>query len=66
MSKLFSVRDLMIQIDNIPFASEKKQVKKAYMWRDIKRKANKYESPESSDTISFSLIANSLQVLTLS
>ena len=33
----FSVREIMIEMDNIPFAT--KPVKAAYMWRDIDRRA---------------------------
>jgi 2-hydroxychromene-2-carboxylate isomerase len=36
----FSVREIMIEMDNIPFA--KKPVKAAYMWRDIERRAKMY------------------------
>ena len=36
----FSVREIMIEMRNIPFAN--KPVKAAYMWRDIKRRADKY------------------------
>lgn len=33
----FSVREIMVEMDNVPFA--KKPVKAAYMWRDIERRA---------------------------
>ncbi len=36
----FSVRAIMIKMDNIPFA--KKPIKASYMWRDIERRARKY------------------------
>lgn len=36
----FNVRQVMIEMDNIPFA--KKPVKAAYMWRDIERRAEMY------------------------
>ncbi|SOE14041.1 2-hydroxychromene-2-carboxylate isomerase [Hoeflea halophila] len=36
----FSVREIMVEMDNIPFA--KKPVKAAYMWRDIERRAKMY------------------------
>ena len=36
----FSVRAIMIEMDNIPFA--KKPIKAQYMWRDIERRADKY------------------------
>lgn len=36
----FSVRAIMTEMDNIPFA--KKPVKARYMWRDIERRARKY------------------------
>ena len=39
----FSVRQIMIEMDNIPFRT--KPVKAAYMWRDIERRASKYEVP---------------------
>lgn len=33
----FSVREIMVEMDNVPFA--RKPVKAAYMWRDIERRA---------------------------
>jgi 2-hydroxychromene-2-carboxylate isomerase len=36
----FSVRQIMIEMDNIPFRT--KPVKAAYMWRDIERRAARY------------------------
>jgi len=39
----FSVREIMIEMDNIPFRT--KPVKAAYMWRDIERRAQKYQLP---------------------
>ena len=39
----FSVRSIMLEMDNIPFA--KKPVKQAYMWRDIERRARHYGVP---------------------
>lgn len=36
----FSVRAIMIEMDNVPFA--KKPIKARYMWRDIERRAAKY------------------------
>lgn len=39
----FSVRAIMIEMDNVPFA--KKPVKARYMWRDIERRAGKYGFP---------------------
>ena len=36
----FSVRAIMMEMDNIPFAT--KPVKAAYMWRDIERRARGY------------------------
>ncbi len=36
----FSVREIMIEMRNIPFAN--KPIKAAYMWRDIKRRADMY------------------------
>ncbi|MBT5176054.1 MAG: 2-hydroxychromene-2-carboxylate isomerase [Candidatus Marinimicrobia bacterium] len=37
----FSVRKIMIEMDNVPFPPTKK-VKADYMWRDIERRANSY------------------------
>ncbi|MBC8260011.1 MAG: DsbA family protein [SAR324 cluster bacterium] len=37
----FSVRKIMLEMDNIPFPPTKK-VKADYMWRDIERRANNY------------------------
>jgi 2-hydroxychromene-2-carboxylate isomerase len=39
----FSVRQIMIEQDNIPFRA--KPVKAAYMWRDIERRAEMYGLP---------------------
>ena len=39
----FSVREIMIEMDNVPFA--KKPVKAAYMWRDIERRAADHGMP---------------------
>lgn len=39
----FSVRALMIEQDNIPFAH--KPLKQAYMWRDVSRRAERYGFP---------------------
>ena len=39
----FSVRQIMTEMDNIPFA--KKPVKAAYMWRDIERRAARLVVP---------------------
>ncbi|HUI34340.1 MAG TPA: DsbA family protein, partial [Stellaceae bacterium] len=39
----FSVRQIMIEMDNIPFRT--KPVKAAYMWRDIERRAEMYGLP---------------------
>lgn len=39
----FSVREIMIEMNNIPFAT--KPVKEAYMWRDIERRARHYGLP---------------------
>ncbi|MGR3320742.1 MAG: 2-hydroxychromene-2-carboxylate isomerase [Pseudooceanicola sp.] len=36
----FSVREIMLEMDNIPFAT--KPVKAAYMWRDIERRAKRF------------------------
>ena len=37
----FSVRKIMLEMDNVPFPPTKK-VKADYMWRDIERRANSY------------------------
>jgi len=39
----FSVRTLMQEMDNIPFAT--KPIKEAYMWRDVERRARHYGVP---------------------
>jgi len=39
----FSVRQIMIEMDNIPFRT--KPLKAAYMWRDIERRAAMYGLP---------------------
>ena len=39
----FSVRKLMQEMDNVPFAG--KPVKEKYMWRDIERRAQRYGIP---------------------
>lgn len=39
----FSVRQIMIEMDNIPFRT--KPVKMSYMWRDIERRAGLYGLP---------------------
>ena len=36
----FSVREIMVEMDNIPFAS--KPIKSRYMWRDLERRAAMY------------------------
>ena len=36
----FSVRDIMVEMDNIPFRT--KPIKAQYMWRDVERRARKY------------------------
>ena len=38
----FSVRKLMMEMNNIPFTPPEKKVKSDYMWRDIKRRSNDY------------------------
>ena len=38
----FSVRSRMIEMENVPFKSEKKRDKIEYMWRDVQRRANFY------------------------
>jgi len=39
----FSVRQIMMEMDNIPFAT--KPIKQAYMWRDVERRARRYGLP---------------------
>lgn len=39
----FNVRDIMIEMDNIPFRT--KPIKARYMWRDIERRAEGYGLP---------------------
>lgn len=41
--KPFSVRALMLEMDNIPFVG--KPEKEKYMWRDVQRRAEKYGFP---------------------
>ena len=41
----FSVRAIMREMDNIPFAG--KPIKSRYMWRDIERRAERYNIPVS-------------------
>ena len=38
----FSVRKLMMEMNNIPFTPPEKKVKSDYMWRDISRRAHNY------------------------
>ena len=38
----FSVRKLMMEMNNIPFTPPEKKVKSDYMWRDIERRAKNY------------------------
>ena len=38
----FSVRKIMMDMDNIPFTPPSKKVKSDYMWRDIERRAKFY------------------------
>ena len=38
----FSVRKLMMEMNNIPFTPPEKKVKSDYMWRDISRRAKNY------------------------
>ncbi len=40
--KPFSVRKIMMDMDNIPFTPPSKKVKSNYMWRDIERRAKFY------------------------
>ena len=38
----FSVRKIMMDMDNIPFTPPSKKIKSNYMWRDIERRAKSY------------------------
>ena len=38
----FSVRKIMMEMDNIPFTPPSKKIKSDYMWRDIERRAQFY------------------------
>ena len=38
----FSVRKIMMEMDNIPFTPPSKKIKSDYMWRDIERRAKFY------------------------
>ena len=38
----FSVRKIMMDMDNIPFTPPAKKIKSDYMWRDIERRAKFY------------------------
>ena len=38
----FSVRKIMMDMDNIPFTPPSKKIKSDYMWRDIERRAKFY------------------------
>ena len=40
--KPFSVRKIMMEMDNIPFTPPSKKIKSDYMWRDIERRAQFY------------------------
>ena len=40
--KPFSVRKIMMDMDNIPFTPPSKKIKSDYMWRDIERRAKFY------------------------
>ena len=40
--KPFSVRKIMMDMDNIPFTPPSKKIKSNYMWRDIERRAKFY------------------------
>ena len=40
--KPFSVRKIMMDMDNVPFTPPSKKVKSDYMWRDIERRAKFY------------------------
>ncbi len=44
-----NVRDLMVEMDNIPFA--KKPIKAAYMWRDIERRAARHSLPFAKPSV---------------
>ena len=38
----FSVRKIMMEMDNVPFTPPSKKIKSDYMWRDIERRASFY------------------------
>mgnify|MGYP001245292543 CR=1 FL=1 len=38
----FSVRQIMIEMENVPFTPPSKKIKSDYMWRDIERRAKLY------------------------
>ncbi len=40
--KPFSVRKIMMDMDNVPFTPPSKKIKSNYMWRDIERRARFY------------------------
>ena len=44
-----NVRDLMVEMDNIPFAG--KPIKEANMWRDIERRAARYGLPFAKPSV---------------
>ena len=41
--KPFSVRKIMMDMDNIPFTPPSKKIKSDYMWRDIERRSKFYD-----------------------
>ena len=64
--KPFSVRKIMMDMDNIPFTPPSKKIKSEYMWRDIERRAKFYDF-EAKVPVPYPLrkfdLANQLAVL---
>jgi 2-hydroxychromene-2-carboxylate isomerase len=60
----FNVRDIMVEQNNVPFSN--KPIKSAYMWRDIERRAMRYElTPKipAPYPLSGLVIANQIAIL---
>ena len=63
----FSVRKIMMDMDNIPFTPPSKKVKSDYMWRDIERRAKFYgffllPSFKEHKKVSFGTLTSSLDL----
>ena len=50
----FSVRTIMLDMDNVPFPPSKPE-KQVYMWRDIERRAEKYDLPALKMPVAYPL-----------